>query len=286
MADTAFGEENEIEITFAQPLAEGDGFLNAANYTIYEEADPDIRLPVVDIALSNDRRTAVLDLGGALNQAQPHVISVSGTDAGVPVAFEVRKSHLGYLVSILITALLIKNFVFTKYLGLCVFMGTSKRRETAKGMGVTFAIVMVLSASMSWVFYNFFMKPFNLGYLQIVVFIGLVALSVQAVDTILRKVNPVLFSSFGIYLVLITTNCVIIAVPLMLAKEGYGFWESVMLALGAGMGFMLALYLMASVRERLDLADVPESFKGLPVAFIVAGQFALAFLGFAGMTIN
>ncbi|OGT32791.1 MAG: electron transport complex subunit RsxA [Gammaproteobacteria bacterium RBG_16_51_14] len=193
---------------------------------------------------------------------------------------------MGYLLTILITALLIKNFVFTKYLGLCVFMGTSKKKETAKGMGIVFTAVMVMSTAMSWLFYTYFMVPYNLTFLQVVVFIGLVSLSVQAMDTVLRKVNPFLFASFGIYLVLITTNCVVIAVPLMLAKEGYGFWEAMMLALGAGSGFLLALYLMASVRERLDLAQVPESFKGLPVAFLVAGQFGLAFLGFSGMTIS
>ena len=202
-----------------------------------------------------------------------------------PLSFVVKQSYIGYLLTILITAMLIKNFVFTKYLGLCVFMGVSKKKETAKGMGIVFTLVMIMSTAMSWIFYTFFMVPYNLTFLQIVVFIGLVALSVQAMDTVLRKVNPLLFASFGIYLVLITTNCVVIAVPLMLAKEGYGFWESIMLALGAGSGFLLALYLMAAVRERLDLAQVPESFKGLPVAFIVAGQFGLAFLGFSGMTI-
>jgi electron transport complex protein RnfA len=164
-------------------------------------------------------------------------------------------------------------------------MGTSKKKETAKGMGIVFTIVIVMSAAMSWFFYTFFMVPYNITFLQIVVFIGLVALSVQAMDTILRKVNPLLFASFGIFLVLITTNCVIIAVPLMLAKDGYEFWESIMLALGGGSGFLLALYLMAAVRERLEIAQVPESFKGLPVAFIVAGQFGLAFLGFSGLTI-
>ncbi len=114
----------------------------------------------------------------------------------------------------LISALLIKNFVFTKYLGLCVFFGTSKRKETAKGMGVVFTIVVVVAVSMSWVLYQYVLKPFHLDYLQIVVFIGLTSLTVQAVDTVLRKVNPVLFKSFGVFLVLVIANCVVIAVPL------------------------------------------------------------------------
>lgn len=283
--DTAFGEENEIILTFANPVT-GERFLGPTYYTAYEEPDPDIRLMVNNVVLGSDKKTAILTFSEPLNQTQPHIVSIRGISAGEkPLTFTVKKSYLGYLLTILITAMLIKNFVFTKYLGLCVFMGTSKKKETAKGMGVTFSVVMVVSASMSWFLYNYFMVPFNLGFLQIVVFIGLVALSVQAVDTILRKVNPLLFDSFGIYLILITTNCVIIAVPLMLAKEGYGFWESLMLSVGAGAGFILALYMMASVRERLEVALVPESFKGLPVAFLVAGQFALAFLGFSGMTI-
>ncbi len=285
VSKTAFGETNEIILTFDQPVT-GEHYLSPSSYTAYEEPDPDIRLEIANIGLGRDNRSLILTFAEELNQTQPHIVNLTSTTSGAaPLTYTVKKSYLGHLISILITALLIKNFVFTKYLGLCVFMGASKRKETAKGMGFTFSLVMVASAAMSWFFYNIFMVPYNLTFLQIVVFIGLVALSVQAVDTILRKVNPVLFSSFGIYLVLITTNCVIIAVPLMLAKEGYGFWESVMLAIGAGFGFMLALYLMASVRERLDLALVPESFKGLPVAFIVAGQFAMAFLGFSGMTL-
>ncbi|MEJ2137653.1 MAG: Rnf-Nqr domain containing protein, partial [Desulfofustis sp.] len=172
---------------------------------------------------------------------------------------------------------------FTKYLGLCVFFGTSKRKETAKGMGVVFTIVIVVAVSMSWVLYQYILKPFSLDYLQIVIFIGLTSLTVQAVDTVLRKVNPILFKSFGVYLVLVIANCVIIAVPLLMASNGYNYFETFMLSLGAGGGFLLALYLMSSVSERVELAKVPPSFKGLPIAFIVAGQFAMAFLGFSGL---
>ena len=148
---------------------------------------------------------------------------------------------------------------------------------------MVFTIVMVASASMSWLFYQFILIPFNLNFLQIVVFIGLVSLTVQAVDTILRKVNPVLFNSFGVYLVLVIANCIIIAVPLVMSSHNYNFLETFMLALGAGGGFLLALYLMSSVRERLEIAKIPPTFKGLPIAFIVAGQFAMAFLGFSGL---
>ena len=181
--------------------------------------------------------------------------------------------------------MLVQNFVFTKYLGLCVFFGTSQKRSTAVGMGVTFTIVIVASAMMSWFLYQFFLKPFHLDFLQIIVFIGLVSLSVQAVDTILRKVNPMLFKAFGVYLVLVIANCIILAVPLILADNEYNAAESLMLALGAGLGFLIALFLMSSVRERLELANVPPTYRGLPIAFVVAGLFALAFLGFSGMSI-
>ena len=192
-------------------------------------------------------------------------------------------SYLGYLFSVLLASLLIKNFVFTKYLGLCVFFGTSKRKTTAKGMGVVFTLVMVAAGLMSWFFYQYILKPYNLTFLQIVVFIGLTSLTVQAIDTILRKVNPVLFNSFGVFLVLVIANCVVIAVPLIMASNEYNFFETFMLSLGAGGGFLLALYLMSSVSERMRLAKIPPTFQGLPIAFIVAGQFAMAFLGFSGL---
>jgi electron transport complex protein RnfA len=220
---------------------------------------------------------------GNLNTVKTHVVNAKGLAGIDKTTIKVSKSYLGYLFGILISALLINNFVFTKYLGLCVFFGTSKKKSTAKGMGVVFTIVMVVSALMSWFFFNFILTPFNLNFLQIVVFIGLVSLTVQAVDTILRKVNPILFNSFGVYLVLVIANCVIIAVPLILANNNYNIFETFMLALGAGGGFLLALYLMSSVSERLQLAKIPPTFKGLPIAFIVAGQFAMAFLGFSGL---
>jgi electron transport complex protein RnfA len=281
LAGQRFGAADEIVLTFAatpdQALA-----TNPQSYSVHEEADPDIRLAAVKADLGADGRTVTLKFAAPLNTLKPHVVAVAGLGGE---SVRVAKSYLGYLFGILVSALLINNFVFTKYLGLCVFFGTSKRKDTAKGMGFTFLIVMVVSAIMSWFFYQFILKPFQLNFLQIVVFIGLVSLTVQAVDTVLRKVNPVLFNSFGVYLVLVIANCVILAVPLILANNEYNFFETVMLAVGAGGGFMLALYLMASVRERLELANVPRSFRGVPIAFIVAGQFALAFLGFSGLSI-
>ena len=286
IAGKKFGAANEINVSFTGPVDQTI-YANPASYRVYEEKDPDIVLTVTEVTLANDRKAATLKFQRPLNTRLPHVVSISQADqlGAVLTTFKVSKSYLGYLLSIMISALLINNFVFTKYLGLCVFFGTSKRKDTAIGMGLTFTIVMVVSAIMSWFFYQFILKPFHLNFLQIVIFIGLVSLTVQAVDTVLRKVNPALFNSFGVYLVLVIANCVIIAVPLILADNEYNFFESLMLAFGAGSGFLLALFMMSSVRERMELANIPTTFKGVPIAFIVAGQFALAFLGFSGLNL-
>jgi len=282
IAEQTFKGDNQIVVTFAQEVDRAVAE-DVANYTVFEEPDPDIRLVLETATLSEDSTVVSLMFQDALNTVQTHVVSIKGLAGIKKTTFKVSKSYLGYLFSILISALLINNFVFTKYLGLCVFFGTSKKKSTAKGMGIVFTLVMVVSALMGWFFYQFILIPYNLNFLQIVIFIGLVSLTVQAVDTILRKVNPVLFNSFGVFLVLVIANCVIIAVPLIVANNNYNIYETFMLALGAGGGFLLALYLMSSVSERMQLANIPETYRGLPIAFIVAGQFAMAFLGFSGL---
>ncbi|MFZ0450288.1 MAG: Rnf-Nqr domain containing protein [Desulfatiglandaceae bacterium] len=286
--ETAFKGNHDIVITFAAPVDEAWA-TDVSHYRVYEKSDPDIGLPLASIHLSKNGQDVTLHFQEELNQDQPHMVTIKdimsgGRSLGTAVV-TVKKLYLGFLFSILIGAMLIQNFVFTKYLGLCVFFGTSQKKSTAVGMGITFTIVMVVSAMMSWALYQFVLKPFHLDYLQIVVFIGLVSLSVQAVDTVLRKVNPVLFKAFGVYLVLVIANCIILAVPLILADNEYNAWESLMLSLGAGLGFLVALFMMSSVRERLELANVPPTYRGLPIAFVVAGLFALAFLGFSGMSI-
>lgn len=285
---TAFKDTNKIVIEFAGPVDEAWA-KNRSNYTACEKPDPDIRLKIIDVSLSADKKKATLVFADDLNKNQPHVvtatkISSEGKSLGTAI-LNVKKFYLGYLFSILIGAMIINNFVFTKYLGLCVFFGVSQKKSTAVGMGITFTLVIVASAMMSWFIYQFVLQPYRLDFLQIVVFIGLVSLSVQAVDTILRKVNPLLFKAFGVYLVLVIANCIIIAVPLILADNEYNAWESLMLSLGAGLGFLIALFLMSSVRERLELANVPPTYRGLPIAFVLAGLFALSFLGFSGMSI-
>ncbi len=282
ITEKSFESSNEILVKFSGSVDKAKAE-DLKNYTVYEEPDPDIRLTLKSATLAKDGKSVSLVFAEPLNTAVPHIVTIRGLAGIESTTFTVSQSYLGYLFGILISALLINNFVFTKYLGLCVFFGTSKKKDTAKGMGVVFTLVIVVSALMSWFFYNFILVPFDLNFLQIVVFIGLVSLTVQAVDTILRKVNPILFNSFGVYLVLVIANCVIIAVPLILANSNYNAAETFMLALGAGGGFLLALYLMSAVSERLQLANIPQTFRGLPIAFIVAGQFAMAFLGFSGL---
>jgi electron transport complex protein RnfA len=284
----AFKKTNSIEIDFAGAVDEAWA-KDIGNYAVYEEPDPDIHLAITRVTLGHGGRTVVLSLEDDLDKNVPHIVTLTeimsdGKSQGTAI-LKVVKPYLGILLSILIGAMVINNFVFSKYLGLCVFFGCSQKRSTAIGMGVTFTIVIICSAMMAWFLYQFVLKPYHLDFLQIIVFIGLVSLFVQAVDTILRKVNPALFKSFGVYLVLVIANCIIIAVPLMLADNEYNAWESLMLAVGAGLGFLIALFLMACVRERLELADVPPSFRGLPIAFIVGGLFALSFMGFSGMSL-
>jgi electron transport complex protein RnfA len=188
-----------------------------------------------------------------------------------------------HILTIFIASALINNFVFSRYLGLCIFFGVTKIMETAVGMSFTFTAVMLVEAVLNWVIFTYIMVPYDLGFLKIVIFIGVVAAFVQAADTIMKKVAPALYYKLGIYLALIVTNCIILAVPLINADENYSLFESMALAVGSGLGFSLALIIMASIREKLELADVPKSFQGLPISFVLTGLIALAFLGFSGM---
>jgi len=187
------------------------------------------------------------------------------------------------LFEIIISASLINNFVFTRFLGLCIFFGVSKKMETAVGMSITFTSVMMVSAALSWVIFNKVLVPLDITFLEIIVFIGVIAGLVQVSDTIMRKVSPGLYYKLGIYLALISTNCIILAVPLINAGEHYTFMQSLAFGFGSGLGFALALIIMASIREKLELADVPAPFKGLPIAFVITSLIALAFTGFSGL---
>jgi Na+-translocating ferredoxin:NAD+ oxidoreductase subunit A len=288
MGSGSFKKDKEIEVPFGVPVDEAWA-KNPANYSVFEKPDPDIKIAVESISLDAKRTTATLAFKESLNTSAEYMVEARDiTSEGKVIGtreFLVKKGRAQILLGILLATMLINNFVFTKYLGLCIFFGVSQKKETAIGMGFTFTTVMVLSAIMCWALFSYVLKTFHLGFLKIIVFIGTVAIFVQAMDTILRKVNPFLFKRLGVYLVLPTTNCIILAVPLINADSNYGPFESLIEGLGAGIGFAIALFLMSCVREKLEVCRVPPTFQGLPVAFIVTGLFALAFLGFSGLVI-
>lgn len=279
-----FLDQNTLELDLSVMADQVLPTLTPQSFRINEVPSPDVALAVSKImpAPVNQPNRIRLVMAQPMETGENHHIVMTTAEGSSEII--VSQSKLALVFAIFISALLINNFVFSRYLGLCIFFGVSQRRSTAVGMGITFTVVMVAAAVMCWAVYQFIMKPLHLDFMQVIVFIGITAVFVQAVDTILRKINPVLFKRLGVYLVLITVNCIILTVPLMLADQNYDLIESLMLALGAGLGFALAMYLMASVRERLEVARVPEMFQGLPIAFIVTGFFALSFMGFSGLT--
>ncbi|MGB8951883.1 MAG: electron transport complex subunit RsxA [Candidatus Aminicenantales bacterium] len=187
------------------------------------------------------------------------------------------------LFIIFISAILINNFVLRYFLGLCPFLGVSKKIDSAFSMGVAVTFVMALTAVASWAINYWILIPYKLDYLQIVSFILVIAALVQLVEMFIRKTSPPLYQAMGIYLPLITTNCCIMGLALLTALKEYNFMEAVVFGVGAGIGFTVAIVLMAAIREQLDLADVPEALKGAGISLIVTGILALAFLGFSGM---
>ncbi|MBU0614563.1 MAG: electron transport complex subunit RsxA [Nanoarchaeota archaeon] len=187
------------------------------------------------------------------------------------------------LMAIIIGAIFVNNFILTRFLGLCPFFGVSKKTKPAIGMGMSVIFVLTLASMATWLAYTYVLLPMHLEYLQIIVFILVIATLVQFVELFLKKANPVLYKSLGIYLPLITTNCAVLGVALLNVQDNYNFIEAVVFGLSAGIGFTLALLLMSGIRERLELSKVPKAFDGLPIAFIVASLMSLAFLAFSGM---
>jgi electron transport complex, RnfABCDGE type, A subunit len=182
-----------------------------------------------------------------------------------------------------ISTVLINNFVLSRFLGLCIFFGVSKNVNAALGMGMAVTAVMTLSSMCAWAAYNLILVPLNLIFLSLVLLVLFIAIFVQLVEMITRKFAPALYQMWGIYLLLIATNCVILGVPLINIEANYSFAYSTVHAFGAGVGFGLALVLMASLREKIRFADVPKPLEGLGIAFILAGCLSLAFFGFSGM---
>lgn len=187
------------------------------------------------------------------------------------------------LFTILFTAALVNNFVLSQFLGICPFLGVSKKVETAAGMGGAVLFVITLSSAITSVLYNFLLVPNDLQYLNTIVFIMVIAALVQFVEMVLKKMMPSLYKSLGVYLPLITTNCAVLGVALLSVQNDYTIIESIVNGVGASIGFFLAIVLMAGIREKLETSNIPESFKGTPITLITAGLMAIAFCGFGGV---
>ena len=184
---------------------------------------------------------------------------------------------------ILVSTVLVNNFVLVKFLGLCPFMGTSQRLETATGMALATTFVLTLASVSSWTINHFLLVPFDLGYLRTLSFILLIAALVQFTEMVVRKTSPLLHQVLGIFLPLITSNCAVLGVTLLNEQQGHDFLESAVYGFGAALGFSLVLILFSGIRERLALADVPTPFRGSAIALVTAGLLSLGFMGFTGL---
>lgn len=187
------------------------------------------------------------------------------------------------LVSILLAAILTNNFILSKFLGICPFLGVSKKLDTAVGMSAAVIFVMVIATAVTWPLQTFLLTPNDLDYLQTIVFILVIAALVQFIEIFLKKYMKSLYQALGVYLPLITTNCAVLGVTTLNIDEGYGFVESIVNALGGGLGFMLAMVLFAGVRGRIESSKIPKSLQGLPSTLVSASLVACSFLGFQGL---
>lgn len=187
------------------------------------------------------------------------------------------------MLLLLIGSALVNNFVLVRFLGICPFLGMTRQLDTALGMGLAASLVLVISAMASWLVNTYILAVLNLEFMQIVVFILMIACLVQLLEMVLRKMMPGLYQAMGIYLALITTNCAIMGIALLVVGSGYTFWQTTVFAIGAGLGFTLALVMMAGIREELEFVDVPPAAKGTSLALLIAGIMSMGFLGFAGL---
>ena len=188
------------------------------------------------------------------------------------------------LLMIMMSVILVDNFVLSKFLGICPFLGVSKKLDSAVGMGAAVTFVMVLATAVTWPIQIFVLDVYGIGYLQTIVFILVIASLVQLLEMTLKKYMPPLYSSLGVYLPLITTNCAVLGVTILNIDEGYGFVQSIFSSIGAGVGFLLAMVLFAGLRGKLENNNlIPECFKGIPITLITASILSLSFMGFSGM---
>ncbi|MCB1956182.1 MAG: electron transport complex subunit RsxA [Rhodocyclaceae bacterium] len=190
------------------------------------------------------------------------------------------------LLLLLVSTALVNNVVLVKFLGLCPFLGVSRKLDAAIGMGLATTFVLTLASGATWMLEHWLLEPFSLGYLRIVSFIMVIAAAVQFVELAIKKTSPELYQVLGIYLPLITTNCAVLGVALLNAQEGAGFLKSIFYGLGSAAGFTLVMVMFAGIRERLELAVVPAAFSGAPIALVTAGLLSMAFMGFSGLSLN
>ena len=189
------------------------------------------------------------------------------------------------IFAIILSAVLTNNFIFSQFLGCCPFLGCSSKVDTAVGMGLAVTFVMGLASAICWVVDEYVLMPLGLAFLQTLTFILVIAALVQFVEMFLKKSIPSLYSALGIYLPLITTNCAVLGVVLLNVQNKYNFIESTVYGITGGLGFLLAIYLFSTIRERVQFADYPKCFEGFPIALITAGLIALAFMGFSGLQV-
>lgn len=190
------------------------------------------------------------------------------------------------LIIILLSAVFINNYILSRFLGICPFLGVSKKLDSATGMSLAVIFVMLIATAVTWPIQMYLLNPFNLGYLQTIVFILVIATLVQLVEIILKRYIPSLHKSLGVYLPLITTNCAILGVTILNIDEGYSFVEAMVNSLGSGLGFFLAMVMFSGVRSKLEGADIPRAFEGLPITLVAASITSLSFMGFGGVIEN
>ena len=189
------------------------------------------------------------------------------------------------ILMLMLSAILIENFIFSKFLGICPFLGVSEKPATAAGMGCAVVFVITIASAVTWGIYYGILVPFHLEYLKTIAFILVIAALVQIIELFLRKFIPALYGALGIYLPLITTNCAVLGTAPLNIENGYGFIESVLYGFFAAVGFTMAIVIFAGVRSRMRYADCPKAFRGVPIALVAAGLIAMAFSGFNGVTI-
>ena len=187
------------------------------------------------------------------------------------------------LASIFFTMILVDNYVLSKFLGICPFLGVSKKLDSAVGMSLAVTFVMVMATAATWPLYMLILEPNGMGYLQTIVFILVIAILVQLLESFLKKFIPSLYAALGVYLPLITTNCAILGVTILNIDNGYNFVESIVCAAGAGIGFLLAMVLFSGVRRRVEAAKPPKCFEGLPITLVAAAMTSMSFMGFGGI---